>query len=665
MFTLVVNPFGWGFVTAMNSQEIVLYHLNDIVTNTFADSSAQDDYYLATGTYEQQKKGPMFGLGAGHNLIIVQIEAMQNMLINKDYFGQEITPCLNELIRDPSTIYFDNFYQQIGSGNTSDAEFAVNNSMIGTVESYTYKLFENNYFKGLPWLLKEKGYTANVFHGFANRNFWNRENIYPALGWDRFYSGDTDYKNDNIKGIGAGNITGISDHAFLQQTVEHMKSLPQPFYNFVITLSSHNPFGLPDSLSEIDIRPQEDNIVGDYINAEHYADKCIGEFMQELKDAGLYDSSIIVFYGDHFGLSKADRNIDKVVSNWLGHEYTYDNMLNIPLLIHMPGQNVHQTVSVSGGQTDIMPTLAYLMGFETLDTVYFGQNLLTAREGFVPMQTHLLKGSFIKGDVVFEMSRDGIFENSRAWNRKTREEIPISGLRADSLKAKKVIEMSSFYLYNDVLRLVLERGMSFEKVLEKLQGKDVPIPQKTGYIYIKRGDYAKMQDFYEYVTGTGSYDGGKGLTGDIPVTKYTGDKRFFLDSDDITGLLLDMQTGYSGKSGDTGTITVDETVAGVYKKIQQIIIPVDREGLYTKIEYMGYSDIAYMPPYGREANSENKEYVKLNRPCAVLLPHESLEAAAAQFLSLDSPVFVMGNEAKNGRQYQKKWGTYGTVEIRY
>ena len=60
-----------------------------------------------------------------------------------------------------------------------------------------------------------------------------------------------------------------------------------------------------------------------------------------------------------------------------------------------------------------MPTMAYLMGFEELDTVYFGQNLLTAEKGFVAQTRYAPRGSFITDDIVFMMSFDMVFENSR------------------------------------------------------------------------------------------------------------------------------------------------------------------------------------------------------------------------------------------------------------
>ncbi len=87
------------------------------------------------------------------------------------------------------------------------------------------------------------------------------------------------------------------------------------------------------------------------------------------------------------------------VSRFLGKDYDFDTMLNIPLIITVPeaDQNINQTVSLSGGQIDFLPTIAYLMGFDTLDTIYLGHNLLTIDSGFVAEQTYMTKGSFFPG----------------------------------------------------------------------------------------------------------------------------------------------------------------------------------------------------------------------------------------------------------------------------
>jgi len=599
---LMCNPFGTAMGKTINSQEFFTYHIKDLLEYAFSErASAETAYYLATDTYENQLDGELFGVAEGKNLILVQMESMQNMVIGKDYYGQEITPVLNKLIDDGSTIYFDNFYSQIGAGNTSDAEFAANNSLFGSIESYTYQLFEDNYFYGLPKIMSDAGYETAVFHGYR-KDFWNRGGIYPNLGFNHFFGGD-DYINDNIKGIGGGNIVGISDSAFFKQTIEYMQDLSNPFYGFVVTLSSHNPFGLPEQLKELDINEADSsNIFGNYLNAVHYSDKCLGEFFDELKESGLYEDSIIVLYGDHFAMSKSDPRVSESVSNWLGHEYSYDEMNNVPFIVHIPGEDVKETNSISAGQVDIMPTLAYLMGIPELDSIYLGQNLFTAEKGFVPLQLHMIKGSFIMDDVVFEMSRDGIFKNSKAWNRITKEPIEIDPYFEQYKAAKQAVEVSSFYLYNDVLRRVLVDGQNLNMIMSSIR-ETAPLPEELTYFEVKAEESSGLEDLIKYL--------------DENPKDYVA-----LKSDDLYSLLKQLENDYSGKKGLTGSILyVDEVANSYFLELRSRIIPLldNSTNNYAKLEYLGYDRIIINPDKTGMSSEDLKAFMDANDPAGFLI----------------------------------------------
>jgi phosphoglycerol transferase MdoB-like AlkP superfamily enzyme len=154
----------------------------------------------------------------------------------------------------------------------------------------------------------------------------------------------------------------------------------------------------------------------------------------------------------------------------LGKPYDFDVMLNVPLIISMPdiesapaelqttasaiaarpAADIRQTVHTVGGQIDFLPTIAYLFGIEDLD-VHFGHNLLVADEGFVAVQTYMRKGSFIKNDVLFEMSRDGVFESSRAKSMLTGEPVPLRSLADDYERSLNLLNASEYVLVNNVI----------------------------------------------------------------------------------------------------------------------------------------------------------------------------------------------------------------------
>ena len=71
--------------------------------------------------------------------------------------------------------------------------------------------------------------------------FWNRAHMYPALGFERFVS-KKDYEVDEVFGL------GLSDGSFFRQSLAMLEAQERPFYAFLVTLSSHYPFGFPELL---------------------------------------------------------------------------------------------------------------------------------------------------------------------------------------------------------------------------------------------------------------------------------------------------------------------------------------------------------------------------------------------------------------------------------
>ncbi len=465
---IVILNFGSDLLTSLSNTEFYSYHIKDIFVTASDSGTIEKKGNLAafTDSYESEKDGDLFGVAEGRNVFIIQIESFQNFVIGREYNGREITPNLNMIINDNS-IYFDNFYQQIGSGNTSDAEFATNNSIYGSITSFTYQLYPNNYFRGLPWLLKDKGYETAVFHAYEDKTFWNREAMYPNEGFDHFFGGLTGREPEGQYDMTEWMGWGLTDTEFLYQSMPYIESLKQPFYSFIITLSNHHPYKMLDHYKFIDLLPEdEDTMVGNYIQSAAYTDFALGQFFQLLKEAGLYENSIFVMYGDHVGLTHS-HEVNESMDRILGKTYDYDELMHIPCIIHMPGAdpslNFTRTVSTAGGQLDTMPTLAYLLGFESLDTVYLGHNLLTIEEGLVAEQTYMTKGSFFTNDVAYEMSRDGVFANGRAWNIHTGESVDVEECYENYLKATDIINTSEYILKSDALRKILLEGQSAEE----------------------------------------------------------------------------------------------------------------------------------------------------------------------------------------------------------
>lgn len=444
-----------GQFTSIKSQELYTYHLSDIKNTLFTknnkDKTITDKDLLEIKERTKLKEGKHTGIAKNRNLIVLQIEGLQNFVVGLNYNNQEVTPNLNKLIKDDGSLYFNDYHQLLGRGNTSDAEFVTNNSLHPSMEEPTYSQYEKNTFYSLPNLLKDYGYTSWAFHGFE-KSFWNREKAYVNQGFERFLS-EEDYEFDKEDII----AFGIKDEDFYMQTIDYLKELDKvddnPFYAFIISLSSHTPFTMPEKYNKLDILKEHDgNMVGDYIQSVHYADYAIGLFLDQLKEEGLYDNSVICIYGDHFGISAAQKEAP-LVNSIIGREYDFDTMMNIPLIINIPGEDINETIAQTGSQIDFFPTILNLFGYENKKGLMFGRDLVNYKEDNIVMsQTYMLKGSFITKDLLFEISRDNVFEHSRLINRHTREVLDVEKARDISEYVNREINMSNYILKTDYFK---------------------------------------------------------------------------------------------------------------------------------------------------------------------------------------------------------------------
>lgn len=424
------------------------YHVYD-ACSSLRKATVEYDYDALVLQKEQawmSKRLEHHGLARGRNVIVIQVEALQDFLVHREVNGQEITPVLNRLIQKDS-FYFNSYFQSTSLGSTSDAEFSSHNSLYPSLERASYQQYEGKNFYTLPLALKDAGYSTAAFHGFR-KDFWNRDRFYPGQGFDVFYS-DELFTLDEKIGM------GLSDGSFLRQALSYLQEMKQPFYAFMVTLSGHHPWIVPGKYRDLEL---PDNLpgttLGNYLQCTHYVDQAIGEFLQQLKTTGLYENSTVVIYGDHFGMRVDDANMNKQMSELLGYKYDYDEMLNVPLIIHVPGMGRSETVDTTGSQIDLFPTMLNLLGLEKDRTaVLAGQDLLNTDEGFAALKIlSLEKGSFVDNDIMFEMSRDGVFEHSRAWNLQNHEPVLIDSYREKSRRAALEWDFSAWMLDNDLVR---------------------------------------------------------------------------------------------------------------------------------------------------------------------------------------------------------------------
>ncbi len=324
-----------------------------------------------------------FGMVKGRNVIYIHLESFQQFLIDyklkvddKEY---EVTPFLNSLYHSKETFAFSNVFNQVKAGKTSDAETMIETGLFGLNQgSFMVNYGGTNTQQAAPFILSKNGYNSSaVFHGNAG-SFWNRNTAYKQWGYNYFFDASYFTKQNSSNSF----QYGLNDKYMLKDSIKYLERLQQPFYTKFITVSNHYPY--TTSLSGDDLgfplAKTQDETINGYFATANYLDSSIKAFFDYLKESGLYKNSIIILYGDHYGISNS-RNpalaplLGKNSETWS----SYDNAMlqRVPYMVVIPGMDKGGIIDTYGGEIDMLPTLEHLLGIESNKFLQVGQDMLS------------------------------------------------------------------------------------------------------------------------------------------------------------------------------------------------------------------------------------------------------------------------------------------------
>lgn len=412
------------------------------IQNNQQKALASEDDLTRVLNYTKQKNtepnSEYYGIAKKKNIIKIHLESFQTFLINKKVNGKEVTPFLNKLSTGNDDFrYYPNFFHQTGQGKTSDSEFTMDNSLYGLPQGSAYSLKGDNTYQSLPAILDQKeGYTSDVMHG-DYKTFWNRDQIYKHFGIDKFYDATYyDMSDENVVNL------GLKDKPFFKASAEYQAKMKQPFYSHLITLTNHYPFTLNSEDASIDKPNTGDSTVDGYIQTAHYLDQALEQYINDLKTKGLYDDSVIMIYGDHYGISE---NHNNAMEKLLGERITpakFTDLNRTGFWLKIPGKNgtVDETYA---GQVDVMPTILHLVGIDSKNYLMLGTDMLSKdHNDVIP---------FRNGDFI---TKDYKFVNGKVYSNKNNELLttPPKDLEKNKKQVEKDLEMSDDVLNGDLFR---------------------------------------------------------------------------------------------------------------------------------------------------------------------------------------------------------------------
>ncbi|HGF7693755.1 TPA: LTA synthase family protein [Enterococcus faecium] len=465
-----------------------------------ASSNGIDEVLDYTKKHYAEPNPETFGIAKGKNVIVLHLESFQQFLINMKVDGQEVTPFLNSIFQNQATISFDNFFHEVGQGKTSDAENMLETGTFGLPQGSLFtELGSDNVFQAAPAILGQKqGYTSAVFHGNV-ASFWNRDHVYKNLGYDNFF--DRSYFDESDETLGYG----ILDKDLFSESAQYLEHLQQPFYTKFLSVTNHTPYYTDDKNFDFLSLNTGNSTVDNYVRTAHYLDQSLEQFFTYLKKSAIYQNSIFVIYGDHFGISNTDNKdlasaLGKDPDTW--NEFDNAQMQRVPLMIHMPGYTKGSVNHEYGGEIDVLPTLLHLLGIDDKDYLHFGTDLLSPQHDQV---VAFRNGNFVTPKYTTL--------GGKAYNNQTGEIIDTKAagideeISKDQEKVKSALSLSDKLNQENLLRFYVPNG--FETI----------DPKKYDYKNEAERNIAIEKQKGEHSTSVFSKNGNKTTTNLYPVTR--------------------------------------------------------------------------------------------------------------------------------------------------
>ncbi len=245
------------------------------------------------------------------NIIVIMNEAFSDPAVlgafetNMDYM-----PYIHSILRGNTDNTISGFLNvSVLGGNTANTEFEflTGNTMAFLPQgSVPYQQYLKREMPSLASHLRSLGYETVAAHPY-NSTGWDRNKVYPLLGFDEIYF-IKDYKNpEKIRKY-------VSDRACYDKIIELYESKPDgtPLFMFNVTMQNHSSYTdeFDNFHPDIEVSGSSSGALNNYLSLMKISDSSIQYLTDYFSDAD--EDTMIVFFGDHQPTNSVVSNIWKL-----------------------------------------------------------------------------------------------------------------------------------------------------------------------------------------------------------------------------------------------------------------------------------------------------------------------------------------------------------------
>ena len=232
------------------------------------------------------------------NIIVIMNEAFSDLSVLGDFeTNEDYMPFLHSLMQEgtPNTISGHLNVSVLG-GNTANTEFEflTGNTMAFLPQgSVAYQQYVKSNDYSIATYLKSKGYDTIAMHPY-NASGWDRDKVYPLLGFDTFYS-----LKDWVNPVKIRKY--VSDQSCYDKIIElyEQKDANTPFFLFNVTMQNHSSYSeeYDNFHPDITVEGTSSKILPNYLSLIKLSDQALCNLIEYFSKAD--EDTVIVFFGDH------------------------------------------------------------------------------------------------------------------------------------------------------------------------------------------------------------------------------------------------------------------------------------------------------------------------------------------------------------------------------
>ena len=265
------------------------------------------------------------------HVIVIMNEAFSDLSVIGDFTtNEDYMPFIHSLSEgNENTITGDLTVSVIG-GNTanSEFEFLTGHTMdYLPVGSIPYQQYVKGGLSSLASWLKELGYATYGMHPYGATG-WNRNQVYPWLGFDTSYFRDDFQNRRYIRDY-------ISDQTAYDKIIETYENREDdsPLFIFEVTMQNHG--GYTDAhenfTPDIHVQEKSDVVLDRYLSLMKESDEELKRLIQYFSQQE--EDTLVIFFGDHQPNDYVARKVYSISGKTVETEEDAKNRYIVPYVI--------------------------------------------------------------------------------------------------------------------------------------------------------------------------------------------------------------------------------------------------------------------------------------------------------------------------------------------